>query len=148
MLWRSPGVSLRSSQAITRVKAGLKVSRGLTSEASAFASAEVESSVAAQLQATERSKAATKIPSMCGTCVVQESDVIEHWVSSSVPAARMGSEAALMAQATSGGRASRRICLFRIGRNEVRTVATSARRADMLPLYVTSETIRLMLFLV
>ena len=44
----------------------------------------------------------------------------------------MGREAALMIQATSAGRLSRSRRLFRMGRKEVRMVATSARRAAMI----------------
>jgi len=44
----------------------------------------------------------------------------------------MGIENALIAQATNAGRASRSMRLFRIGRNEVKTVAISARRAYIL----------------
>src|SRR6266567_6797031 len=50
-----------------------------------------------------------------------------HCVRKSVPTARRGSEAALMAQATWVGRVSRRRDLLRIGRNEVRTVARKAK---------------------
>src|SRR6266550_6651475 len=55
--------------------------------------------------------------------------MILHCVRKSVPTARRGSEAALMAQATWAGRASRRRNLLRIGRNEVRIVARRAESA-------------------
>src|SRR5437879_4438568 len=61
---------------------------------------------------------------------------IEHWLSSSVPTARMGREAAFVIQATMAGQASRRMRLFRMGRNEVRTVATSAKRTDITSPYL------------
>src|SRR5712692_10302700 len=86
----------------------------------------------------EASSAATNMTSTCGIWAVQESGIlpcseaIEHWVNRNVPAARMGREAALVIQATRAGRASRRRCLFRMGRNEVRTVAMSARKAAMI----------------
>src|SRR3989441_8117490 len=64
-----------------------------------------------------------------------DASVSEHWVSSSVPSARRGREAALTTQATSAGRASRRMRLFRMGRNEVRIVATSANRTDIMRLW-------------
>src|SRR5712691_11501629 len=103
------GISLSATHAISSVKAGLKVSKGLTSEASALSNAYVESSVAAQLHATEASRATTKIPSSCGSCVVQESGTmlwrgaILHCVNRNVPTARIGSEQALTAQATNAG---------------------------------------------
>jgi len=59
---------------------------------------------------------------MRGMCAAHASEglpcrgVIEHWVSRSVPAARMGREAALMIQATSAGPLSRSRRLFRMGR--------------------------------
>ena len=117
------------------MKAGLKVSRGLTSEASARARAMVDSSVAAQLRSAEATSAATKMPSMWGRRVVQENgmlpcrEVTEHWVSNRVPPRRMGREAALTTQATRAGRASRKRRLFRMGSKEVKIVATNASRA-------------------
>src|SRR5216683_1859160 len=135
MLWCRPGASPKVGQARSKVKAGLKVSRGLTSEASARARAKVERRVAAQLKRAEASRAATKRPSMRGTCAAHESErlpcrgVIEHWVSRRVPAPRMGREAALMIQATSAGRLSRSRRLFRMGRKEVRMGQTNTGRA-------------------
>jgi hypothetical protein len=70
------------------------------------------------------------------------SGATEHCVSSRVPTARMGREAALTIQATSAGRASRKRRLFRMGRKEVKTVATSARRAAMMTPCLTAKTIR------
>src|SRR6266487_340647 len=52
--------------------------------------------------------------------------MILHCVRRSVPTARRGSEAALMAQVTWAGGISRKRNLFRIGRNEVRSVARRA----------------------
>src|SRR5229473_2098292 len=46
----------------------------------------------------------------------------------------MGSEAVYVIQATSAGRASRNTYLFKMGKNEVRTVATSAKRTAILRL--------------
>src|SRR5713226_4807425 len=135
MVSRKPGVSPMAPNAISRVNAGLKVSNGLTNEASAFSSAYVESSVAAQFSTTEAKSAMIKMLSICGRCVVQEKGVNLHCVSRNVPTAKTGRENALIAQATSAGRASRSICLLSIGRNEVRTVAVSARRAYMIDLY-------------
>src|SRR5215471_12140853 len=92
MLWCRPGTSPNAGQARSKVKAGLKVSRGLTSEASARARAKVERRVATQLNRAEASSATTKRPSMRGRCVAHESaglpcrGVSEHWVSKSVPA--------------------------------------------------------------
>src|SRR6266702_8700602 len=94
MVCRRPGVSPSVGQARSSVKAGLKVSRGLTSDASARASAMIESSVAAQLRSAEATSAATKMPSTWGRRAVQENgmlpckEVTEHWVSSRVPASR------------------------------------------------------------
>src|SRR5216683_1567816 len=148
MLWCRPGASPKVGQARSKVKAGLKVSRGLTSEASARARAKVERRVAAQLKRAEASRAATKRPSMRGIDAAHESErlpcrgVIEHWVSRRVPAPRIGREAALMIQATSAGRLSRSRRLFRMGRKEVRMVAMSARRAAMMsPSYCKKDMI-------
>ena len=44
----------------------------------------------------------------------------------------MGRDATLIAQATSAGRASRSRCLLRMGRNEVKIVAISAKRTAIL----------------
>src|SRR6266571_282878 len=63
--------------------------------------------------------------------------MILHCVRKSVPTVRRGSEAALIAQATWAGRASRRRDLFRIGRNEVRTVARRAKSAYIVNLRTT-----------
>src|SRR5229473_5184462 len=136
---RSPGTSPSKSHAMSRVKAGLNVSKGLTSEASAFERATVERSVAAQLSRAEARRAATKIPSRRGMWAAQESGrppckVTEHCVRSSVPDASTGSEAAFVIQATSAGRASRKTYLFKTGKNEVRTVATSAKKVAILRL--------------
>src|SRR6266567_2122627 len=125
MVCRRPGVSPSVGQASSNVKAGLKVSKGLISDASARASAKVESSVAAQLRSAEATSAAAKTPSTWGRRAVQENgmlpckEVAEHWVSSRVPASRMGREAALTIQATSAGRASRKRRLFRMGKKEM-----------------------------
>ncbi len=64
----------------------------------------------------------------------------EHWVSSKVPASRMGKEAALTTQATRAGRASRKRRLFRMGRKEVKMVATNASRAAMMHPCLTAKT--------
>jgi hypothetical protein len=135
-----PGISPRIKVAKSSVKAGLKVRSGSTREASSRLSALVESRVAAQLRTLEASRAATKRLSICGTCTVQEKEnpalpaVSEHWVSRSAPAARMGNEAAFVIQARGAGRTSRRMGLLRMGSNEVKSVATSARNADMMSL--------------
>ena len=148
MVCRRPGVSPSVGQARRSVKAGLKVSRGLTSEASARARAMVDSSVAAQLRSAEATSAATKMPSMWGRRVVQENgmlpcrEVTEHWVSNRVPPRRMGREAALTTQATRAGRASCKRRLFRMGRKEVKMVATSASRAAMMNPCLTAKTRR------
>src|SRR5713226_6096292 len=60
---RSPGTSPSRRAAMSKVKAGLKVSNGLTRAASAFFSATVESSVAAQFSRIDASSARTKSPS-------------------------------------------------------------------------------------
>src|SRR5258708_6005148 len=144
-VWRTPGISPSVSQAANSVKAGLKVSSGLTREASTLSSAMVERSVAAQLSATEARRAATKMPSTCGTRAVQENEnppcreVMEHCVSSTVTTARIGREAAFVIQATRAGRASRSRCLLRIGRNDVKRVATSAKSAAMICLRGTDK---------
>src|SRR5690348_13697531 len=72
--------------------------------------------------------------SICGTDAKQTIGwltlpVREHCVSSRVPAASQGKDAALIAQATTEADASRSRRLFTIGRDEVRIVATKARRA-------------------
>src|SRR5436309_6759516 len=136
MVSRKPGVSPMVPHAISRVNAGLKVSSGLTSEASAFSNAYVESSVAAQFSTNEAKSAMIKMLSICGRCVVQEKGANLHCMSRNVPTAKTGSENALIAHATSAGRASRSICLFRIGSNEVRTVAESARKTYMVTFIV------------
>jgi len=64
--------------------------------------------------------------------------MILHYVRKSVPTVRKGSEAALIAQATWAGRASRRRDLLRIGRNEVRTVARRAKSAYIVNLRTTT----------
>src|SRR5258708_27910420 len=76
-----------------------------------------------------------KMLSSCGSCVVQENGtalrrgVNLHCASRNVPMAKMGSENALIAQATNAGPASRSMRLFRMGSTEVKTVAVSARKA-------------------
>src|SRR6266699_2347849 len=74
MVWRRPGISPNAGHARRSVKAGLNVSNGLTSEASAFASETVESSVAIPFNTAEPSRASKKMPSTCGRFVVQEID--------------------------------------------------------------------------
>jgi len=99
-----------------------------------------------QLRSAEATSAATKMPSTWGRRAVQENgmlpckEVTEHWLSSRVPASRMGREAALTIQATSAGRASRKRRLFRMGRKEVKVVATSASRAAMMHPSLTAQT--------
>src|SRR2546421_7117053 len=72
----SPGISRSTTRATRRVKAGLKVSKGVTSEASALESACEESRLAAQLSRAEPRSAATNTASMCGQCAEQEREAV------------------------------------------------------------------------
>src|SRR5258707_6923129 len=132
-VWRRPGTSPSAVQASSKGKAGLKVRSGLTSEASAPASARVASSVATQLSAADPTSAAANTASTRGKLGVQASTPVAgagwHCVSTAVPAASSGREAAFTPQATSAGRARWRSRLLRTGSSDVRTTATSASKA-------------------
>src|SRR5947209_19018806 len=132
----SPGISRSTTRATRRVKAGLNVSKGVTSEASALDSACEESRLAAQLSRAEPRSAATNTASICGQCAEQERDrrsvSIVHSVKKSVPIASRGREAALLAHATSAGRAYRSSSLLRIGSIDVRTVVLSVTKDEVI----------------
>src|SRR5438552_1955983 len=117
------GISPNVTLAISKVKAGLKVRTGVTSDASPSLSASVDATVAARLRSAEPRTPSQKIRSTTGT---------GYRATATNP--RIGSDSAFTPHATTATGVSASSRLLMIGRNDVRKAETRANPAQVLTL--------------